>query len=150
MNTPVIMLTSQSDVEAKAAALDAGADDYITKPFSTIELLARIRAILRRESKEKQTTLTVGSLELDMAKHEIRLDGEVLDLTVTEYNLLQFLMQNRNTVLSRYQINEYIMKDFASIGNSNIVDVHIKNIRKKLGEHKVIKTIRGVGYMLEG
>ena len=148
MQTPVIMLTSQSDFEAKAAILDAGADDYITKPYSHVELLARIRAVLRRESTQKSSKLHIGRLTLDESKHEILLDDMPLDLTTTEYNLLKLLMQNKNVVLSRFQINEYIMKDFASLGNSNLVDVHIKNIRKKLGEYKVIETVRGVGYTI--
>ena len=148
MQTPVIMLTSQNDTEAKAAILDAGADDYITKPYSHIELLARIRAVLRRETTHKSATLQIGCLTLDESKHRIFLEGMPLDLTITEYNLLKFLMLNKNVVLSRFQINEHIMKDFASLGNSNLVDVHIKNIRKKLGDCKVIETVRGIGYTI--
>ena len=148
MPTPVIMLTSQSDFEAKAAILDAGADDYITKPYSHVELLARIRAVMRRESSQKSSKLQIGRLTLDEQKHTILLDDAPLDLTTTEYNLLKLLMLNKNVVLSRFQINEHIMKDFASLGNSNLVDVHIKNIRKKLGEYKIIQTVRGIGYTI--
>jgi len=148
MPTPVIMLTSQSDIEAKAAILDAGADDYITKPYSHVELLARIRAVLRRESSQKSSKLQIGRLVLDESTHTILLDGTPLDLTTTEYNLLKLLMLNKNVVLSRFQINEHIMKDFASLGNSNLVDVHIKNIRKKMGGYKIIETVRGIGYTI--
>ena len=149
MLTPVIMLTSQSDFEAKAAVLDAGADDYITKPYSHIELLARIRAVMRRESAQKSAKLQIGRLCLDESCHSIALDGQPLDLTTTEYHLLKLLIQNKNVVLSRFQINEHIMKDFATLGNSNLVDVHIKNIRKKLGGYNIIKTVRGIGYTIE-
>ena len=148
MQTPVIMLTSQNDTEAKAAILDAGADDYITKPYSHVELLARIRAVLRREATHKSAMLQIGCLTLDESKHKILLEGMPLELTITEYNLLKFLMLNKNVVLSRFQINEHLMKDFASLGNSNLVDVHIKNIRKKLGNCKIIETVRGIGYTI--
>ena len=148
MPTPVIMLTSQSDFEAKASILDAGADDYITKPYSHVELLARIRAVLRRENSQKSSRVQIDRLVLDESTHTILLDDMPLDLTTTEYNLLKLLMQNKNIVLSRFQINEHIMKDFASLGNSNLVDVHIKNIRKKLGGYKIIETVRGIGYMI--
>jgi DNA-binding response OmpR family regulator len=149
MQTSVIMLTSENDVYAKAGALDAGADDYLCKPYSNIELLARIRAISRRESTTKTSIITIGRLSLNAAAHEISLDNEVLTLTVTEYELLELFMQNKNVVLTRYQLNEHIMKDFASVGNSNIIDAHIKNLRKKLNGYDIIKTVRGVGYTLK-
>jgi DNA-binding response OmpR family regulator len=149
MQTSVIMLTSENDVYAKASALDAGADDYLCKPYSNIELLARIRAISRRESTTKTSIITIGRLSLNAAAHEISLDNEVLTLTVTEYELLELFMQNKNVVLTRYQLNEHIMKDFASVGNSNIIDAHIKNLRKKLNGYDIIKTVRGVGYTLK-
>ena len=150
IQTSVIMITSESDIDAKANALDAGADDYITKPYSAVELLARIRAISRRETSNKVSIIKIDRLELNTLTHEILLDGVVLHLTSTEYDLLQLFMQNHNVVLTRYQLNEHIMKDFASIGNSNIIDAHVKNLRKKLGEYAIIKTVRGVGYTLKG
>jgi len=145
----IIMITSENDTEAVAAALDAGADDYITKPYSMVELLARIRAVSRREASQKSSVVEVGRLQLNMTMHEILLDATPLDLTTTEYDLLKLLMQNYNVILTRYQLNESIMKDFASFGNSNLVDVHIKNIRKKLGEYNIIQTVRGIGYTLK-
>ena len=145
----IIMITSENDTEAVAAALDAGADDYITKPYSMVELLARIRAVSRREASQKSSVVEIGRLQLNMTTHEIFLDATPLDLTTTEYDLLQLLMQNHNVILTRYQLNESIMKDFASFGNSNLVDVHIKNIRKKLGEYNIIQTVRGIGYTIK-
>ncbi len=145
----IIMITSENDTEAVAKALDAGADDYITKPYSMVELLARIRAVSRREAAHKSSVIELGRLQLNMATHEILLDATPLDLTTTEYDLLQLLMQNPNVVLTRYQLNESIMKDFASFGNSNLVDVHIKNIRKKLGDYTIIQTVRGIGYTVK-
>ena len=145
----IIMITSENDTEAVAKALDAGADDYITKPYSMVELLARIRAVSRREASQKSSVVEIGRLQLNMMTHEIFLDNTPLDLTTTEYDLLQLLMQNSNVVLTRYQLNESIMKDFASFGNSNLVDVHIKNIRKKLGDYNIIQTVRGIGYIIK-
>ena len=149
LQTSVIMITSEDEVNAKVQALDAGADDYITKPYSSVELLARIRAIARRESSAKTTKVGFGRLELNTLTHEISLDGEVLKLTKAEYELLELFIQNPNVVLTRYQLSEHIMKDFASMSTSNLVDVHIKNIRKKLGDYKVIHTVRGVGFTLK-
>ncbi len=145
----IIMITSENDTEAVAAALDAGADDYMIKPYSMVELLARIRAVSRREASQKSSVVEIGRLQLNMMTHEIFLDNTPLDLTTTEYDLLQLLMQNSNVVLTRYQLNESIMKDFASFGNSNLVDVHIKNIRKKLGDYNIIQTVRGIGYIIK-
>ena len=148
LQTFVMMITSESDIDEKANALDAGADDYLCKPYSTVELLARIRALSRREMNNKTSIVKVDKLELNMLTHEIFLENKLLNLTTTEYELLQLFMQNSNIVLTRYQLNEHIMKDFASMGNSNIVDAHIKNLRKKLGDNDLIKTVRGVGYRL--
>lgn len=148
LQTSIIMITSESDIDEKANALDAGADDYLCKPYSTVELLARIRAISRREASNKTSIVKIDNLELNMLTHEIFLENKVLNLTTTEYDLLQLFIQNNNIVLTRYQLNEHIMKDFASMGNSNIVDAHIKNLRKKLGNNDLIKTVRGVGYTL--
>ena len=145
----IIMITSENDTQAVASALDIGADDYITKPYSMVELLARIRAVSRREVTQKSSIIKIDRLQLNTPKHTIYLDDTPLDLTVTEYDLLQLLMQNPNIVLTRYQLNEAIMKDFASFGNSNLVDVHIKNIRKKIGKYDIIKTVRGIGYTIK-
>lgn len=149
INTSVMMLTCEDNVHEKVNALDSGADDYISKPYSSVELLARIRAILRRESSQKTNHITFENLELDIRTHEVKLDGSSIQLTMTEYDLLKLFMQNQNVVLTRYQLNEHIMKDFLSMGSSNIVDAHIKNLRKKLKNSNLIKTVRGVGYTLK-
>lgn len=149
LKTSVIMITSEDDVEAKVDALDAGSDDYITKPYSSVELLARIRAIARREAATKSSVIQFGKLQLNTITHEISLDQELLKLTKAEYDLLELFIQNPNVVLTRYQLSDHIMKDFASMSGSNLVDVHIKNIRKKLGDYNIIQTIRGVGYTLK-
>ncbi|WP_428738320.1 response regulator transcription factor [Sulfurimonas sp.] len=149
LQTSVIMITSEDDIEAKVAALDAGSDDYITKPYSSVELLARIRAISRREMSNKTSVINFDILELNTITHEIFLKGELLKLTKAEYDLLELFIQNPNVVLTRYQLSDHIMKDFASMSGSNLVDVHIKNIRKKLGDYNVIQTVRGVGYTLK-
>ena len=149
INTPVLMITSESAVNNKVSVFDAGADDYLCKPYSNIELLARIRALLRRESKNKNTLIHFDRVTLDATKREILLDGVVLPLTTTEYDLLELFLQNQNVVLTRYQLNEHITKDYASLTNSNLVDVHIKNLRKKLQGCSIIKSVRGVGYRLQ-
>ena len=148
VQTSVIMITSESDIKEKADALDAGADDYICKPYSTVELLARIRAVSRREVSQKVSVISFDRLELNTLTHEITLDTIPLSLTSTEYELLELFLQNSNVVLTRYQLNEHVMKDFASMGSSNVIDAHIKNLRKKLGDYDIIKTVRGVGYTL--
>ena len=149
LKTSVIMITSEDDVVAKVDALDAGSDDYITKPYSSVELLARIRAIARREVKSKSSVVQFGKLQLNTISHEISLGHDLLKLTKAEYDLLELFIQNPNVVLTRYQLSDHIMKDFASMSGSNLVDVHIKNIRKKLGDYNIIQTIRGVGYTLK-
>ncbi len=148
--TAIIMLTSQDEVQAKVEALDAGADDYLTKPYSSTELLARIRVLFRRNSAQvKTSTISFGRLTLNQTDHTICLDNKALQLTQTEYDLLELFLLNPNQVLTRFQLSEHLTKDFASISGSNLIDVHIKNIRKKLGEYQIIKTVRGVGYKLE-
>jgi DNA-binding response OmpR family regulator len=149
LKTSVIMITSEDDVNAKVDALDAGSDDYITKPYSSVELLARIRAIARRESTTKSSVVQFGKLQLNTISHEFSLGQDLLKLTKAEYDLLELFIQNPNVVLTRYQLSDHIMKDFASMSGSNLVDVHIKNIRKKLGDYNIIQTIRGVGYTLK-
>jgi len=145
-NISVIMLSGRESIDERVEALDAGADDYLCKPYSNIELLARVRALLRRESTQKSTLLTHTDVTLDVAKRIILVEGESRELTEKEFELLELLMLHKNKVLSRFDINELLCKDFDSIKSSNFVDVHVKNIRKKLQRPKLISTIRGVGY----
>ncbi len=148
IKTPVLLFSSKNEVEEKVEALDEGADDYLEKPFSNIELLARIRALLRRESAQKSARTVVGSLEIDTKEHIVYVDGKKVDLSKREFELLEFMVKNIDTVLTRYQILEHINREFDRVASSNIVDAHIKNLRKKLGVADIIETVRGVGYVI--
>jgi len=148
--TAVLLLSSKSDIENKVEALDSGADDYLEKPFSNIELLARIRALLRRESAYKKSTIEIANLKVDLATHQVQVDNSPIELTKKEFELLELLILNQHVVLTRYQINNHINQDFNSLKSSNLVDVHIKNLRKKLGSaSKLIETVRGVGFRIK-
>ncbi|OIP53614.1 MAG: DNA-binding response regulator [Helicobacteraceae bacterium CG2_30_36_10] len=149
IKTPILMLTSENDVNDIGSVLDAGADDYLCKPYSNVELFARIRAILRRETSNKVSVIKYGRLTLDTLCREIRLDDTLINLTSSEFDLLELFMQNQNIVLTRYQLSEHITKDYSSLKTSNIVDVHIKNLRKKLNDYDVLKAVRGIGYTLK-
>jgi DNA-binding response OmpR family regulator len=145
---PVLMLSAKSKIDDRVAVLDAGGDDYLAKPYSNIELLARIRALMRRDSTQKSTLIKCGSLTLDTKSHDVIAKGELISLSLSEYSLLELLMQNKNIVLTRYQLNDHLCRDYNSLKQSNLVDVHIKNLRKKLGNTEVIQTVRGVGYTI--
>jgi len=146
--TPVLMLSANSEVDDRVSVLDAGGDDYLCKPYSNIELLARIRALLRRESPQKNTLLQSGALQLDTKSREVRVKGKTITLSPTEFDLLELLLQNKNIVLTRYQLNDHLCQDYNSLKQSNLVDVHIKNLRKKIGLENCIITVRGVGYKI--
>ncbi len=148
INTPILMLSANSEIDDKVTVLDSGADDYLCKPYSNVELLARIRALLRRESVQKTSLLSVGEIELDTVTHTVKVHNKPIKLTNSEFDLLELFMKNVNIVLTRYQLAEHINKDNYTIKHSNIVDVHIKNLRKKIGLHDYIKNIRGVGYTI--
>ena len=148
ITTPILLFSSKKEVEEKVEALDNGADDYLEKPFSNIELLARIRALLRRESVQKQTQIQLGRLTIDFSSRSVFVDNEPAKLSAKEFELLELLILNANTVLTRYQISEHLSRDFDHLSASNIVDAHIKNLRKKLDADELIQTVRGVGYMI--
>ncbi|WP_101773028.1 winged helix-turn-helix domain-containing protein [Peptostreptococcus faecalis] len=151
---PVIMLTAKNMEEDKIEGLNVGADDYITKPFSVKELMARIKTVLRRSetSSKKETVLTVGKIMLDLEKHEVTLNGRKIDLTLKEFELLKLLMKNRGRVLTRDFLLDKVW-GYEYYGETRTVDVHIRYIRKKLEEYsddeKYIETIRGVGYKMK-
>jgi len=150
LSTPVLILSSKSEIDEKVEALDSGADDYLAKPFSNIELLARIRALLRRESNYKKAEITIENMSVDLASHEVLVNGEHVELTKKEFSLLELLLMNQQVVLTRYQINDHLNHDFDSLKHSNLVDVHIKNLRKKLGSaSQLIETVRGVGFRIK-
>jgi len=149
--TPVLMLTARGEVEDRVRGLDLGADDYLPKPFSIAELLARIRALLRRAENHGSAILGVGGVELNTATREVLLDGQGIQLTPREFSILEFLLYNRNRAVSRFTMAEHVWGDeFDPFVMSNNIDVHIKNLRKKIKdtEGKLIKTVRGVGYMV--
>jgi two-component system, OmpR family, response regulator len=148
--TPVLMLTARDSVGDRVSGLDVGADDYLTKPFSFAELLARIRALMRRGARERPTVLKVGDLILDPATRQVG-HGEVdLLLTSKEFALLEYFMRHRGEVLSRTRIIEHVW-DFAYDGNSNVVDVYVRHLRDKIDRpfgKRSIETVRGAGYRL--
>ena len=146
---PIIMMTAKGTEYDKVLGLDSGADDYITKPFGMMELVSRIRAVLRRTSKkEEDDTYVLGEIRMDRKKHEVTVDGQTVTLTLKEYELLERLMRNRNIVLTRDQLLEDIWGyDFD--GETRTVDVHVRTLRHKLGEKgAIIETVRGVGYRI--
>jgi DNA-binding response OmpR family regulator len=146
--TPVLMLTAVSATEEKVRALDLGADDYLTKPFLTEELLARIRALTRRETMQKQSIITVGTLTLNTIERRVFDGADQLELTSKEFSILEYMMRNKNSVFSREQLAEQINHDLNYSAMSNVIDVHIRNIRKKISNPKLIETVHGVGYRI--
>jgi DNA-binding response OmpR family regulator len=153
VKVPVIMLTAKDKVQDKVAGLDAGADDYLTKPFAIPELLARTRSLLRRKSTAKTSLISVGDLSIDTNSREVTRGGKHIKLTPKEFSILEFLLYNTNRVLSRLSIAEHVWGDnFDLFSMTNFVDVHVKNLRKKIGdvgEDRIIETVRGVGYTIK-
>jgi two-component system response regulator MprA len=149
-HVPVLMLTARAEVENRVAGLDAGADDYLTKPFALEELLARLRALLRRVGQDGREVLRFADLELDPGTREVRRDGEQIELTRTEFSLLELFMLNPRQVLTRSIIFERVWGyDFGFASNS--LDVYIGYLRRKTevgGRPRLIQTVRGVGYAL--
>lgn len=151
VDTPVILLTARGQLEDKITGLDYGADDYLPKPFAIAELLARVRALLRRKSAFKTPIITLGNLTVNTHTHEVYFAQQRMNLTPTEYKILTFLLHNANRVVSRLAIAEHIWDDNFDL-MSNVVDVHIRNLRKKLeaqGASGLIGTVRGVGYLIK-
>lgn len=147
---PILILTARDSTTDKISALDMGADDYLVKPFSFKELLARIRALMRRPKKLLPTELKTRDIILNPATRKVLRKGQEIKLTLKEFSLLEYLMRHPNQVVNREQILDN-MWDFGFDSFSNIIDVHIKNLRKKLEDNKrenLLETIRGVGYKL--
>jgi two-component system OmpR family response regulator len=148
--SPVLMLTARDGVPDRVAGLDAGADDYLTKPFSFAELLARLRALVRRGAPERPAVLRVGDLVLDPATRRVARDGAPVELTAREFALLEFFMRHPGEVLSRTRLIEHVW-DFAFEGDSNVVDVYVRYLREKIDRpfaRDSIETVRGAGYRL--
>lgn len=149
-HTPILMLTSRDAVEDVVRGLNAGADDYLTKPFRFEELLARVRALHRRGGSERMETLRFGPFELDRLRHHARVDGKKLDLTAKEFQLFEFFMLHPDEVIRRTTLLEKVW-DMHFDPESNVVDVHVGNLRRKLMRHANdprIETVRGVGFAL--
>jgi heavy metal response regulator len=150
-NVPILMLTARDSVEDIISGLDGGSDDYLTKPFSFDELVARVRALLRRRAKEKTDLLMVGDLSLSTSTHRVKRGGREIELTAKEYALLEYFMRNPNRVLTRVLITEHVW-DYHFDPSTNVIDVYVNYLRKKIDqgfEKKLIHTIRGSGYMMK-
>lgn len=145
--TPVLVLTARDDVEDRVAGLDAGADDYLGKPFSTDELLARLRALQRRRGGRANNVLQHGNLTVDLASHRVEMSGEPIMLPRREFALLQALLEHRGNILSREQLEQTLYSWEDEVG-SNTIEVHVHHLRKKLG-NEVIRTVRGIGYTID-
>ncbi len=149
-NTPILMLTARTSVPDRVDGLEAGADDYLIKPFAHDELLARVRALLRRHLPEEREILSFADLEIDVASMEVRRGTRNVDLTTLEFNFLEYFARNPRVVLSRSRIREAVW-DLDGDTTSNIVDVYVRYLRQKLeegSEPRLLQTVRGVGYIL--
>jgi DNA-binding response OmpR family regulator len=151
VTTPVLMLTARGEIDDRVRGLDLGADDYLAKPFSMAELLARIRALLRRSTEIVTPVLEIADIRVDTAARLVMKDNQALNLTPKEFSLLEFLLYNINRAVSRFNMAEHVWGDaFDPFTMSNNIDVHVKNLRRKIGDEKgqIIRTVRGVGYMI--
>lgn len=149
---PVIMLTARDAVMDKVTGLDMGADDYVTKPFSIEELLARIRAALRKQIAQKQDSslLSCADLQVDISRHRVTRSGKEIELTGREFSLLQYFIENKTLVLTRDQLLEKVW-GYGYLGETNVVDVYVRYLRGKIDDpfdQKLLHTVRGVGYVL--
>ena len=147
---PILVLTARNETDTKVQLLQSGADDYLVKPFSFAELVARIRALLRRPTESLRTMLKVGELELNPSERRAYRGGKEIPLTLKEFGLLEYFMRHPNQVVNREDLLNHLW-DFNYVGFSNVVDVHVKNLRRKLDDGDggdVLETVRGIGYRL--
>jgi len=150
-NVPILVLTARDSIEDKVKGLDSGCDDYLTKPFAFAELLARIRALLRREKAEKEPILRIADLTLSLVTHKVARRGKEIELTSREYTLLEYFMRNPDKVLTRTMISEHVW-DYHFDSMTNVIDVYVNYLRRKIDkdfEPKLIHTIRGIGYIMK-
>jgi DNA-binding response OmpR family regulator len=151
VTAPVLLLTVRATIEDKVLGLDAGADDYLTKPFAFQELVARVRALLRRRMEAEPTVLRIGDVMLDPARRTVTRGGEKIDLTPREFALLDYFMRNPGRVLTRTMITEHVW-DYSFDSSTNVIDVYVNYLRRKIDagrEPKLLHTVRGVGYVLK-
>jgi DNA-binding response OmpR family regulator len=151
IRTPILMLTARDTIADKVSGLDSGADDYLTKPFSFEELLARMRVLLRRKPAMMTSIIMIKDLILDTATHEVRRGGKRIPLSAKEYSLLEYMAINRNTVLSRTALTEHLYNQDFDL-DSNVIDVFINRLRNKIDrgfDDNIIFTVRGAGYMVK-
>lgn len=151
INTPVLMLTAKDGIADKVLGLDSGSDDYLAKPFAFDELLARIRALLRRNSVEKNLLLKVDGLVIDTQSHKVFRNESEIFLTPKEYSILEYLIRNKNKVISRVKLSEHVY-DYHFDSDTNVIDVYINKLRNKIDkgfEKQLLHTIRGVGYTIK-
>ena len=151
VTTPVLILSARGEMDDKVDLLQIGADDYLVKPFSFDELVARLKALMRRPTEMVQSVLTIGDITLDSTSREVTCAGKPIVLTLKEFALLEYLMRNPNKALGRDDIMDHLW-DFNFSSFSNVLDVHVKNLRKKLGRdgNAIITTVRGIGYRFNG
>ncbi len=151
INVPVLLLTAKDALKDKINGLDTGADDYLTKPFEFTELLARIRALIRRSGNVKKAVIKIADLEINTANREVRRSGKPIALSAREYALLEYMAYHKGNVVSRFEITEHIYSEKFDL-DSNVVDVYINFLRKKIDkdfDKKLLRTVRGAGYILE-
>lgn len=145
--TPVLILTARDAIEDKVRGLELGADDYLTKPFALTELVARVRALIRRSSADPVPIVAIGDMTIDTAARTVRMEGEPVDLTAKEYAILEFLAHRRGTLVTRAMLCEHLYSEDVDVF-SNVVDVHISTLRRKVGR-AIIQTRRGQGYIID-
>ena len=148
IDSQVLMLSANDGVEYRVQALNSGADDYLCKPYSHIELLARVNSLLRRTSTNKNSIITLSNVTINKNIKEVKLDEEIVPLTIAEYTILESLASNQKKIFTKFELLSIIHNDYASSSMSNIIEVHIKNIRKKLHNKEIIATVRGIGYKI--
>lgn len=151
VETPVIMLTAKDSVSDRVKGLDSGCDDYLTKPFAFDELIARVRALLRRGTKEKSVQLKIADIVMDLTTHKVTRAGQEIELTSKEYALLEYFVRNKGRILTRTNIAEHVW-DYNFDSFTNVIDVYVNYLRNKIDKNfptKLIHTVRGVGYILK-